>query len=654
MSELSNKTQFPVLKLFFLFLAVSGFLNLIIHPSQHSLGGDMARLASCESLVERGTFVIDDAVGISTVDKVIIGGHFYGCQTPFMPLMLALVYYPLHLIGFNFSSHYRFIEWFLTLVFSGGAAAGVSVILGKITLLVSNNYRRSLQTSFIFFFASLYLTYSLTMNNHVFGGFLLTLAFYLTVYQARSKITMFIAGFALAATVVTDPPAGLAMGLAMFVYLIHTKAPASQIVFFILGGIIPGITHSIANIAISGSVFPVNVKPEYFDYPGSVFNADNLSGVVANTTFAELTSYSFNALFGHRGLFIYTPVLIFAVWGLIRGLKNSGDRSKILTALLPTILVMAFYLWRTKNLGGSSYGMRFFISITPLIFLGFAYLPLRFKKKSVRIIFVFVIIVSLVFSAVGTLCAASDERLGINSFASNLFHHQSLHYPALSDYSWKVLAWLCNNHPDVLTFMGYWSFISGRYDIAETILKYSLTFEESSSTYHWLGELFTTMHMPDTAVVYLEKGFEIEPQPKIYSALGFAYSRLKKYEKGNFYINRYIEIADSIESLAPKALVENHLVVYNSGDRDNALSFLADNYIGLQDTAKAAEILAQIDLPPHSFFTLAAANLKLTVIRGDTSAVQSLLENITASRPAYYDMLKKEDILSEFLTSIEK
>src|SRR5437868_13147617 len=70
---------------------------------------DGSRLATVESLVDRGTFAIDDSIFVriptnrapyesvqlretGTLDKLLIGGHFYSDKSPVPAVLLAAAY----------------------------------------------------------------------------------------------------------------------------------------------------------------------------------------------------------------------------------------------------------------------------------------------------------------------------------------------------------------------------------------------------------------------------------------------------------------------------------------------------------------------------------------------------------------------------------
>jgi hypothetical protein len=86
-------------------------------------------------------------------------------------------------------------------------------------------------------------------------------------------------------------------------------------------------------------------------------------------------------LFSSHGLFSWTPILILAVFGL--GLTWKQDR--LLTVSFVTVFICYLYLIASYEnwFGISSYGNRFFVSLTPLFVLGLAALLRLIGKFSV-------------------------------------------------------------------------------------------------------------------------------------------------------------------------------------------------------------------------------------------------------------------------------
>src|SRR5512139_4479 len=67
---------------------------LTIHSRAYS-SNDASRLAAIDSLVARGTWVIDDSPFL-TVDKVKLGDHFYSDKPPLLSFAGASLYSILH------------------------------------------------------------------------------------------------------------------------------------------------------------------------------------------------------------------------------------------------------------------------------------------------------------------------------------------------------------------------------------------------------------------------------------------------------------------------------------------------------------------------------------------------------------------------------
>lgn len=66
-----------------------------------------SRLGTIESIVERGTFRLDDSSFINTIDKVHRDGHYYSHQPPLLSALEAPVYWVLHVTGARFHNRAR-------------------------------------------------------------------------------------------------------------------------------------------------------------------------------------------------------------------------------------------------------------------------------------------------------------------------------------------------------------------------------------------------------------------------------------------------------------------------------------------------------------------------------------------------------------------
>ncbi len=101
-----------------------------------------------------------------------------------------------------------------------------------------------------------------------------------------------------------------------------------------------------------------------------------------------------------RGLFIFSPVLLFAVWGLVIAWRDQRYRflRPLVVGVLAVLLLQAKYFdwW-----GGNSYGYRRLIDICPILILGLLPLAQRLQRGSARTGFTALLLWSVVVQVVG-------------------------------------------------------------------------------------------------------------------------------------------------------------------------------------------------------------------------------------------------------------
>ena len=646
-----SERKYPALLLFLLLFTIAGVLGAFFNPStEYSLGNDRARFATAESLVERGTLAIDDSPGLKTIDKVYIDGHFYGCQTPLMPIIMAVFYFPLFKLGLDFAANDRLLVWMLTLIFSGASAAGTAVLLGKLHFLKRGDYGRSIKFALLFFFGTLYLPFSVALNSHTFSGFLIFLSYFLIILGFRSAAASFIAGLSVSIAAVTDPPAGIAFAVYFFIYHFTIHRNISHSLLYVIGCLPPVIIHSVVNISISGSILPFGINPEYFIYPGAVFDKSNLSGVVVNSSFREIAVYGFNCLFGPRGLFVYTPILIFAVIGGVSAFRSRNEREKVILTFIPILFSLSFYVWRTQNYGGDSYGIRFLLALVPILFAMLIYFEEKLRRKIVRWLYRFAIGWSCVFAAVGIIRPFSVTDLGWNSFAVNLFHFQTRNYPQFSDWTWKVLAKLSGDNPKVVNYIGYWLIMQRQYEAAEEALQKSLNEGDETSSCYWLGYLNNIQGDYKDALVYLRTALTKEVSYQTLNQLGRTFAYLGIPDSSNYYLHRYIAAGDSIKASLPDVLVQFEDTYYGDYERDNALVCIAKNYMVESKLDSAEWALSIISPKALEIREVLLMMARCCALKGDKEGTnrylhQALMKVPLPKRRDFFNLLFEDPVL---------
>src|SRR5688572_5205355 len=83
---------------------------------------EYSRLGTVDSLVERGTYRLDDSIFIDTLDKIYRDGHYYSHQAPLLATLTTPVYAALRLCGVKFNNRGRLVATYLFSLFTNGIA----------------------------------------------------------------------------------------------------------------------------------------------------------------------------------------------------------------------------------------------------------------------------------------------------------------------------------------------------------------------------------------------------------------------------------------------------------------------------------------------------------------------------------------------------
>jgi hypothetical protein len=179
------------------------------------------------------------------------------------------------------------------------------------------------------------------------------------------------------------------------------------------------------NYSIHGSIMPVEIVREYFDYYGSPWiGSDELSGMHVNDLKFVLT-YALFAFVGSKGFLLYNPFLAIALWGLVRVIRQRGPffYEGIVVGSGSLVLVL-YYLLTTNNYGGWCYGIRWFVPLLPmLLFFLYPFFE-KYDHKRANLFWV-LLCVSTIIAFVGAIdpwtLSAIDNFRELYFFVSNAF-----------------------------------------------------------------------------------------------------------------------------------------------------------------------------------------------------------------------------------------
>lgn len=270
--------------------------------------------------------------------------------------------------------------------------------------------------------ASVYFTWASTFNNHIMAASQLMIGFWFLLKAKRScsiRKNLFFAGFFLSLAGAMDAPIG-AFYVGFFGYVLLQGNLRRNVFFYMIPitmTVVPTLLHT---YQISGSIMPVQTNEAFFDYPGSPWiEAQELSGMSINEGVFFL-KYGFSALLGTKGFLLYNPFLFIALPYLFLEIKKKRAFKHEATVIGgASIIIVLYYLLFTNNYGGSSYSIRWFVPLLPVLFFFIYPFFEEFTKKRYRI-FITLFIFSTLIAGIGLINPWSVAQLSDTPVISNL------------------------------------------------------------------------------------------------------------------------------------------------------------------------------------------------------------------------------------------
>ncbi len=350
---------------------------------------EASRMALTQSIVENGSFKIDRSVFVEGGDKVFIDGHFYSDKPPLPSLLAAMVYAPLNLLGFKLDFGWN-LSYYLIILLTVKFFWIASVLaFHRAISFTSVNQNEIPQLVAIYAFASLSFTWSATFNNHSLAGsaLMIALMFFLKSKESPNLMTLIWSGFFFGLAASMDIP--VTIFLVGFSGLVIKRFGWSQMILVFAGAAcVPLGIHALINYAIGGTLLPLQIVPEFFQFEGSTWtNNPELSGVSINS-FIFTIKYGFLSLLGLKGFIWYHPILILLIPTAVNYLlKENPLKLELMVTLTGTLIIMLYYFLFSSNYGGWSYSIRWFVSFIPLLgFFVFMLAPSQGFKVNQRLV----------------------------------------------------------------------------------------------------------------------------------------------------------------------------------------------------------------------------------------------------------------------------
>jgi hypothetical protein len=339
---------------------------------------DRSRWCTVYSLVERGTFQIDEidaTPGWTTIDKVRHQGHFYSSKPPLFPILVAGVYW----------LERRVTGWKLDDQ-TDEAARAILVIVNVLPMLVGvvvmaalvERYARTdfarVFTVAAFALATFLTTFAVTLNNHTVAALAILFATYpacrILIDGSTSPAHFLLAGFFAAFAAVNELPAA-AFAAALGLWLLW-RAPRPTLTWLVPAACVPLVAFFLTTYLATGDwrTFYAYYGTDKYRYivDGVPSYWLNPSGLDANSEKPSL--YLLHCTFGHHGIFSLSPVFLLALvaWLVPKTSRTSPLRGWVWLSAVLSVIVVGFYLTRTQNYnyGGNTAGLRWIFWLIPL------------------------------------------------------------------------------------------------------------------------------------------------------------------------------------------------------------------------------------------------------------------------------------------------
>ncbi len=415
----SNKPAAYRWVVFLLLIVISAGISGtgILTNTPHLSANDRSRWSTVWSLVERGTYQIDEIDANpqwQTIDKVRHEGHFYSTKPALLPTMVAGVYWGVKkTTGLNLLDNTTAVVRIILLIINWVPMIIALILLAKIL----DRHAKKISTQVFILAAAgsatFLTTFLVTLNNHTVAATSLILTLYpaikIVAEGKRSAWYFICAGFFAMLTCTSELPAAL-FGLAIFIVL-FLQDRKRTLCYFAPAAIIPLVGFFITTYLSTGGWKPFymyyGTEKYRYIYQGVPSYWMNPSGIDANLESPPV--YAMHCLIGHHGIFSLSPIflLTIAAWvgGMLKQWKNNKLRPFYWMGLGLTIAVFTFYMTRTGNYnyGGNTCGLRWMFWLIPFWLL--TMIPLLDKWENKRWLQIFVAVALLVsmFSALSPL-----------------------------------------------------------------------------------------------------------------------------------------------------------------------------------------------------------------------------------------------------------
>jgi hypothetical protein len=401
--SLIKRVEFKLFLLTFLAYAICA-------PISFQSSNEVARYALARAMIEKRSVILttDYNYALETGMWPDVSYYDYAFYMTLAPGASFLVI-PFVLAGDLLQALFPSVAFFnpvtFTIMLSSLCMSLTAVLIFKICVLMGAGEKASVITALVYAFGTIAWAFSESFFPHTISAFLVTSGIYLVLRYARrdgeSIEFLAVSGFILGYAVLVEYPIVLVL-LPVLCYLYVRKRDLIILGYFLVPYILSVSSVWLYNAICFDSPF---IFPEQY---GVLLAQKGVpwAEVFSNPIQMGLYGLLFDQF---RGLFYYSPVLLFTLPGFYLLYKDHREETVLFAATF--LIFLFFYSKWWCWFGGSSFGPRFLLPVLPLLTI-----PLHkvidhyFHEKAFWPAFLIACMISVFVAAFGALtCSASSE-----------------------------------------------------------------------------------------------------------------------------------------------------------------------------------------------------------------------------------------------------
>jgi hypothetical protein len=375
-------------------LAAAALVAVLSAQPYADSSNDGSRLAIVEALVDHHTLAIDDSVFVrvpspdvplrqrpyfvphhhelirdGTIDKIKVGDHFYS-DKPYTPSLYLAGWYQLlqWTTGLKVRQRANLFCYWMTLLSSGIAYVVAVWCVYRLGRTVGLSLPLQLLLAGSFGLCTMALPYTQHVNSHILGlGAACALVGSLAVLAHRDEPASWrrLVGLGTLAGLGYAIEQGVGQLLWGWTALavIYRCGLQRGLPLFLAGSLPWLVLHHAVNYAIGGTFGPANAVPAHFDYPGSVFDANNITGRWNHKDIGDFLGYAGGLLVSDRGFLCHNiPLWLLAPGGVVL-LRSRGCNWLVAFGAAWAVSTWLLYAVLSTNFSGGCMSVRWFLPL---------------------------------------------------------------------------------------------------------------------------------------------------------------------------------------------------------------------------------------------------------------------------------------------------